>query len=280
MTVWNIITDLTKLLSVCFIEQPQAEARLIVCDVLNLSTSRYIAAKNDPITDEDYQKCVDIAGLRLTGRSLASILGYRYFYEDKFIVSDDVLIPRPETEMLVDYLLQQEHSPKQILEIGLGSGCITVSVAKHRPSWSFLAVEISAKAAAIATQNAQNILSDISNIRIVNTDFMSFASNETFDIIVSNPPYIPSNVTKDLLDGKTISDPEIALDGGPDGLDFYRAILSFADSHLSPTGIVVVEHGFDQRNALSELAGWHNLSYSCYRDLAGLDRMSVFKKNK
>lgn len=281
MTISEAAAAITSLLNAPFIETPNIEARIILCHILQWDNRSYILNKNNTIVPDTFEQAVALAQKRLTGRSLAAIIGTQPFYEDTFAVNDDVLIPRPETELLVEHILaNHSDSPLNVLEIGVGSGIITISLAKHRPLWTFTAIDISEAAVSTARQNADIILKNMHNcaINIIQQDFFHYNTAETFDIIVSNPPYIPSAETTRLLESKTISDPRISLDGGADGLDFYRRILTFADTHLRPNGIIAVEHAFDQRQALSELAVSSGYEYRCYKDYAGLDRFSVMQK--
>ncbi|MBR6060439.1 MAG: peptide chain release factor N(5)-glutamine methyltransferase [Spirochaetales bacterium] len=281
MTAADAVEQLTARLSVPFIESPQTEARLIMCHIMQWDSRSYILNKNSTIVQDIFDQAISMAEQRLVGRSLAAILGSQPFCEDTFAVNDDVLIPRPETELLVEHILaNHSDSPINVLEIGVGSGIITISLAKHRPLWTFTAIDISEAAIRTARQNADIILKNTHNcaINIIHQDFFLYSTPETFDIIVSNPPYIPSAETTRLLESKTISDPRIALDGGQDGLDFYRRILTFAETHLRPNGIIAVEHAFDQRQALSELAASSGYEYRCYQDYAGLDRYSEMKR--
>ena len=281
MTISEATAAITSLLNAPFIETPNIEARIILCHILQWDNRSYILNKNSTIVPDIFNQAAAFAHERLTGRSLAAIIGTQPFYEDTFIVNDDVLIPRPETELLVEYILNTRgDTPQNVLEVGVGSGIITISLAKHRPLWTFTAIDISEAAVSTARQNVHSLIGDTHNcaINIIQQDFFQYNTAETFDIIVSNPPYIPTAETTRLLESKTISDPRIALDGGQDGLDFYRRILTFADTHLRPNGIIAVEHAFDQRQALSELAASSGYEYRCYQDYAGLDRYSVMRK--
>ena len=281
MTAADAVEQLTARLSVPFIESPQTEARLIMCHIMQWDSRSYILNKNSTIVQDIFDQAISMAEQRLVGRSLAAILGSQPFCEDTFAVNDDVLIPRPETELLVEHILaNHSDSPINVLEIGVGSGIITISLAKHRPLWTFTAIDISEAAVSTARQNVHSLIGDTHNcaINIIQQDFFHYNTAETFDIIVSNPPYIPTAETTRLLESKTISDPRISLDGGQDGLDFYRRILTFAETHLRPNGIIAVEHAFDQRHPLSELAASSGYEYRCYQDYAGLDRYSEMRK--
>ena len=282
MTISEAAAALTSLLNAPFIETPDTEARIILCHILHWDSRSYILNKNSTIVPNIFEQAVALAQQRLTGRSIAAIIGTQPFYEDTFIVNDNVLIPRPETELLVEHILTtRSDTPQNVLEIGVGSGIITITLAKHRPHWSFTAIDISEAAVQTARQNAEAILGlDYQHncaINIFQQDFFLYSTQETFDIIVSNPPYIPTDETTRLLESKTISDPRISLDGGADGLEFYCRILTFADTHLRENGIICVEHAFDQRVPLANIATAAGYKYECYKDYAGLDRFSEMK---
>lgn len=282
MTISEATAAITSLLNVPFIETPDTEARIILCHILQWDNRSYILNKNSTIVPDIFEQAAALAQERLTGRSLAAIIGTQPFYEDTFTVNDDVLIPRPETELLVEHILaNHSDSPLNVLEIGVGSGIITISLAKHRPLWTFTAIDISEAAVSTARQNVHSLIGDTHNcaINIIQQDFFQYNTAETFDIIVSNPPYIPTAETTRLLESKTISDPRIALDGGQDGLDFYRRILPFAETHLRPNGIICVEHAFDQKEPIANIAAAAGYKCECYQDYAGLDRFSIIKQD-
>ena len=282
MTISEAAAALTSLLNAPFIETPDTEARIILCHILQWDNRSYILNKNSTIVPDIFEQATALAQKRLTGRSLAAIIGTQPFYEDTFIVNDDVLIPRPETELLVEHILNTRgDTPQNVLEIGVGSGIITITAAKHRPHWTFTSIDISEGAVQTARQNVNIILGESHNcaINIIQQDFFLYNTPETFDIIVSNPPYIPTDETTRLLESKTISDPRISLDGGADGLEFYRRILTFADTHLRPNGIICVEHAFDQKAPIANLSAAAGYKCECYQDYAGLDRFSIIKQD-
>jgi len=184
------------------------------------------------------------------GEPFAYVIGEWYFYDETYRVSPDCLIPRPETEHLVEWLIKNLPQNGAFLDLCTGSGCIAISTLAHRKDLTALAVDISEKALEIAKQNAvQNGVSDrISFIQadVLNADFLG---DRKFDVIVSNPPYIRSDVI-DTLSVQVKNEPRIALDGGSDGLDFYRAIAKNYAQALKPGGYLCFEFGMGQGDAV------------------------------
>ncbi len=187
---------------------------------------------------------------RLKGEPMAYILGEVGFREHVFRVTPDVLIPRPETELLVEEALRlvDEATPRKVLDLGTGSGCIGVSIALGRPSAAVLGTDASAEALAVAQENA--LLLGAQNIAFAQSDWFSSIDGVRFDLIVSNPPYIAAEDPH--LPGLAFEPPG-ALVGGADGLSCLRTIIANAPGHLEIGGVLIVEHGFDQQAAVKEM---------------------------
>ena len=212
----------------------------------------------------------DNAVKRLEAREpLAYILGEWYFYSEKYKVSPACLIPRPETEHLVDELIASIPKNGRFADLCTGSGCVAISTLVHRPDVTAVAVDISDEALDIAKENA--VLNGVSDrITFVKADVLIYDSlNGTkFDCIASNPPYVVTEVI-DTLEPEVLCEPRIALDGGRDGLDFYRVIFDRYKNNLNDNGCIVCEIGYDQGGVLSEL-------YGCRikKDYSGNDRVA------
>ena len=204
---------------------------------------------------------------RISGEPVAYITGEKEFYGRDFHVKKGVLIPRPDTEILIEEILRTKKSGR-ILDIGTGSGIIAITLAIELIGSKVYAVDISDVAIETAGKNAKALKADVDIIRsnlFENVD-------GRFDIIVSNPPYIATEVMKGLEVFKT--EPETALDGGSDGLDFYRKIITEAFEHLNHGGLLAFEIGYDQGKAVSELMKVNNYSDVIIRkDLGGNDRV-------
>lgn len=218
-------------------------------------------------SEDEYKKAVK----RLSeGEPLAYIIGKWYFYGEEYKVSPDCLIPRPETEHLVDEIIKTAPKNAFIADLCTGSGCIVISALKHRPDLKAIAVDISKKALDLAQENAKsNGVFD--RIKFICADILNedALENNSFDIIVSNPPYIARNVIP-TLSKEVLCEPVIALDGGEDGLDFYRRIFEFYVSHVKAGGKIICEIGYDQADALRNAYGCKIL-----KDYSGNDRIAI-----
>lgn len=205
------------------------------------------------------------------------IIGYVYFYGHKFIVNDQVLIPRFETEELVVnvLMLYDEYFPNQkidLVDIGTGSGCLAVTLKKEEEdNFTVTATDISNEALIVAKQNADNLKVDVTFLQ---GDMLTPVLDRQFDIIVSNPPYIPTEEKVDdiIFD----NEPHVALFGGEDGLKFYRQILNNAASIMKPKSIIAFEHGYDKAEQLRMIAksNFPNAKIYTLKDMQNLDRMT------
>lgn len=207
------------------------------------------------------------------GRPLAYIIKEEAFYDLVFYVDERVLIPRPDTERLVEKVLAFLPKSGHILDLGTGSGCIPITVLKHRPDAAGKALDLSPDALCVAKKNADLVGVD-DRLTFVQGDMTKNPfGEERFDAIISNPPYIPR---EDIKKYPSLSyEPQMALDGGVDGLDFYRAILSLYRENLKEGGGFFFEIGFDQGDAMRSLA--KTLDYTCeiYKDYGKNDRVAV-----
>lgn len=213
---------------------------------------------------------------RKEGIPIAYILGYKEFWSMSFKVTPDVLIPRPETELLVEQAISACSHLKQptILELGTGSGAIAIALGKELPDAKITATDISDSALNIARENAHN--NQIKNIEFTHSDWFSNVRRR-FDIIVSNPPYI--DLGDPHLNHEIRFEPMLALVSGIDGLDDIRTILSNADSHLKEQGKLLLEHGYNQGKQLRKLMTKTGL-VDCHtiKDYSSNDRISEGKK--
>lgn len=203
------------------------------------------------------------------------ILGKKEFMKMTFFVNEDVLIPRADTEILVEEVLELSKDKDKVLELCTGSGVIAISLAKYGEGLSITATDISEKALEVAKENAKNLLEN-SQIKFIKSDMFENI-NGKFDIIVSNPPYIKRDVIKEYL---LEYEPHLALDGGEDGLDFYKTIVDNAYKYLNPNGIIALEIGYDQREEVVDLIE-KSKKYKdvyCKKDLFGNSRVIVCKR--
>ena len=249
MTLKILNLQLIQELKECsFVENPTMEARLILSWLLKKSLSSFLLLSQEMCIDYEIEKsAVAAVNERKKGRSVAAILGFRDFYDLRFEVNDNVLIPRPETEFLVEYVLNLNIDKKiRVLDVGAGSGTICVTIAKHKPTWNIDAVEVSEEAVENLKRNIE--INNV-NVNVVEKDFFKFEPARSYDLILSNPPYIPTEDVTQLLKRHDADDPVLALDGGADGLIFYRELKSFAEKFLEKDGLLIMEHGFDQKEA-------------------------------
>lgn len=242
--------------------------------VLRVPRSWLIAHDTDPLSPEHVQAYRQAEARRLAGEPMAYILGRREFMGHDFQVSPAVLIPRPETELLVETAIKllQGREGAEVLDLGTGSGAIAVSIALACPPARVAATDLSADALRVAGQNAQALGASIELHR--GSWYQALPPGKVFDLIVSNPPYIPVD-DPHLMQGDLRFEPAMALCDGRDGLDAYREIVAGAPAHLRPGGSLYVEHGWDQSGPVCELlrqAGFHKVH--SLPDLAGILRVS------
>lgn len=201
-----------------------------------------------------------------SGEFLQHILGYEYFYGRKFIVNKNTLIPRPETEFLVEEVLK--FNPKSVLDIGTGTGCIAITISKEL-GIRVDAIDLSDKAIEVAKRNSLNNSADV---RFFNVDIKRYTGK--YDLIVSNPPYIETGVLQKLDVYR--NEPTLALDGGEDGLKVYRVIFEKVDELLKEKGVLALEIGYNQKEAVLELS--EDIGFSSRvvkKDLSGRDRYFI-----
>jgi release factor glutamine methyltransferase len=258
---------------------PQRETAMLLERILHMSRAS-IAAHSERFIDAQQEHLARAwIQRRVAGEPMAYILGEREFYGVKLIVTPDVLIPRPETETLVEQALarlSRQYAPNsaRVLDLGTGSGAIAISLAEQRPALDIVATDISVKALAVAKENARRLGVQIS---FIESDWFSALENERFDLIVSNPPYV-AHGDPHLTQGDLRFEPIGALtDNAPDqrGLACIRHIIEDAPKHLNGEGWLLFEHGYDQADACRELLAARGfVELMCAYDLAGIPRVS------
>ena len=250
------------------------DAKLLVGHALGFDALALATREGELVSRLLSSGVTDLMKRRLTGESVARIIGHREFYGLDFELSAATLEPRPDTELLVDLALGILPEGGRLLDMGTGTGCIPISVLVNRPDGFGVATDINPLALEMAGRNAaRHGVSDRLEVRQGDW-FGALAAGDRFDLILSNPPYISSDVVETLSDEVKKFDPRLALDGGPDGLAPYRIIAAEAGQWLKPGGQVMVEIGYDQGAAVSalfEAAGFGRVSV--HQDLGGLDRV-------
>ena len=230
-----------------------------------------IAHDRDTLTPEQHATLQALIERRCQGEPVAYIVGRREFYGREFKVGPGVLIPRPETEHLVEATLKRAPQNARVLDIGTGSGCIAITLKLERPDFNVAAVDVSTAALNIARANAGELNAEV---EFIESDLFSALDGRPFDLIVSNPPYIPE-ADAHLSQGDLRFEPGNALASGPDGLDAIRLIVEQVKAHLAPGGWLLFEHGYDQGGAVQALlkaAGYAEVFLE--QDLAGQPRVS------
>jgi len=264
------------------IDNPRLEARLLAANVLGLTPAQ-VFARADQNIDDDGRSAFDAAvALRCAGAPLAHITGSREFWSLDFHVSAATLIPRPDTETLVDLAIDLHKSrphPDSVLDLGTGSGCLLLALLTCFPEAKGTGIDVSLDACRIARQNAHGLGLE-KRAEIVNASWSSGIAS-SYDLIVSNPPYIPSADIAGLDREVREYEPLMALDGGADGLDAYRALLPLCASALKKSGVLIVEIGIGQSADVSHVAEIAGLSPGpSRRDLGGIERaLSFYKKS-
>ena len=250
------------------------DARVLLQQVLGVGHAYLIAHPRRALLEDESDRFVALTKRRRAGQPVAYLIGWREFYGRRFQVDPTVLIPRPETELLVDCALQRIDSTgtTKILDLGTGSGNVALTLAGERPGIEVVATEISRAALVTARANARDL--GIAHVPLLHGDWFAPVAGRHFDLIVSNPPYIAEGDAH-LTQGDVGFEPRSALIAGRDGLESIRHIVTTAQRFLRPGGWLLFEHGYDQGARCAELlnaAGYADAFLA--RDLAGLARVS------
>ena len=249
------------------------ENRILLCEATGLSRVQLITQGDRALTPDEASRLDDLVARRLRGEPIAYIVGRREFFGLAFRVGPAVLIPRPDTELIVELSLERlpDNAPR-LLDMGTGSGAIAVAVAHTRPDADVTALDVSPDALAVAQANAA---ANGARVRFLESSwFDALAAGETFDVIASNPPYIAAG-DEHLAQGDLRFEPVGALTDHADGLSALRIIIQGSPRHLAPGGWLLLEHGYDQAAAVRALladAGFTDVQ--SWRDLAGIERVS------
>ena len=269
------LNEIINILQAANIDEASVKARIILREVANMSVEDMLLDRD--VKDE--QKVLDFARkMAQTKAPLQHLLGYWYFMGEKFIVSENTLVPREETEFLVNCAIEKINKIKketvQILDIGTGSGCIACMIAKNAPQAEVLGVDVSSDALQVALENAQK-LDLIKKVVFRKSDiFSALREGEKFDIIVSNPPYISENDYNNL--DKLVKDfePKSALLADDGGLEFYKKIICNAKKYLNKGGYLIFECGYNQADEICKLFEKNNFTPSdVICDMAGIKRV-------
>jgi release factor glutamine methyltransferase len=255
-------------------DTPRLDAELLMGMVLRRPRSFIIAHGEDVLDREQAARFEALVRRRFSGEPIAYISGIREFWSMPLRVTRHVLIPRPETELLVEKALDRTPDEEgiRVLDLGSGSGAIALAIAKERPKAEVIGVDNSLEAIRIAKLNATVL--KIGNVRFLESNWFDAVRGEKFHTVVSNPPYV-INRDEYLMAGDLRFEPQDALAGGDDGLECIRAIIDRAHNYIVRQGWMLLEHGADQRRAVNRLLeAQRYYDICCYQDLAGLDRVT------
>lgn len=247
------------------------DQRILVCHALGISRTAMITQSERALTAEEAARVSGLLQRRLEGEPVAYIVGRREFFGLDFETTPAVLIPRPDTELLVELALARLPPRGKVLDMGTGSGAIAVAIAHSRPEADVTALDVSEEALAVAARNAQR---NRARVRFLHSDWFGAVAGERFDLIVSNPPYIADG-DRHLSEGDLRFEPSGALTDFADGLSALRIIVAGASSRLAAGSWLLMEHGYDQALAVRGLlsaAGYTDVQ--SWQDLAGIERVS------
>lgn len=279
MTIREAINKATIKLKMNNIDSPKLKARLLMQFILNQTRQYLMVYDEKKLTQEQEKKYIEAVEQLIEGIPLQHITHRQEFMKMDFYVNSNVLIPRPDTEVLVEEVIQiaKKINAKKILDLCTGSGAIAVSLAKHIENSQITATDISREALKIAELNAKRHQVD-KQIVFLQSNLFEDLPNEKYDIIVSNPPYIKREIIK-TLEQEVQKEPHIALDGGNDGLDFYRKIIKQSYEFLKYRGYLCLEIGYDQKIDVIELIEQEEKYMDTYgkKDLYGNDRVIITK---
>ena len=265
------------------IENAETDVRIILKKVLSFSETDFLLNKNNEISSDEVALINSMISKRLSGIPVQYIIGEWDFYGSTFKVNENVLIPRPETEILceyvIDYLDGKAHPV--VADLCAGSGCIGITVKKHKKDAQVIMIEKSCEAAEVCKDNITGILSG-DGAQLINGDIFDLEKFKTlplFDVIVSNPPYIKTAEIP-TLQSEVLREPEMALDGGEDGLIFYRLIVEKWIDHLSCDGLFAFECGEEQADDIRYMLQNKEFEVRIIKDYNDIDRFVIGKRRK
>lgn len=249
---------------------PDVDIQVLLCHVLECNPTRLMTAPEAELTEMQWQQFAELVARRKQGEPVAHLTGSRGFWSLDLNVDNSTLIPRPDTELLVSLCLPKLENGMTAVDLGTGTGAIALSLASEKPGVHFVATDLKFAALKLAQKNADR--HELDNVRFVQMSWLGGFQPHSFDLIVSNPPYIRAD-DPHLLMGDVRFEPRSALVSGADGLDDIRRIAEQAIDCLRPGGWLLVEHGYDQSQRVQDclaLAGFEHIS--AHQDFGGQDR--------
>lgn len=253
------------------------ENRILLCHALRLPRVALITQSERVLTAEETSTLNALVQRRLDGEPIAYIVGEREFFGLPFKVTPSVLIPRPDTELIVELALERALQGQRLLDMGTGSGAIAVAIAHTRPDLEVTALDVSEDALEIARANAA---ANAAQVRFLRSDWYAALGEERFHLVVSNPPYIVAG-DRHLSEGDLRFEPVDALTDHADGLSDIRTIVDGAAAHLEQDGWLLLEHGYDQAEAVRALLSARGfVEVQSWRDLAGIERVTGGRRGR
>ena len=262
-----------KVLEDAKVPEAALDARLLLEFVCDTNRNTLLVHGDREVTDAEAAKYEEVLAVRAKRIPIQQIMGVQEFMGLEFAVNEHVLIPRQDTEILVEEVLKHIHDGMRVLDMCTGSGCILVSLMHYSNDCSGVGADLSTEALRVARSNAEKLLSAEKSVEFIQSDLFEQITGK-FEIIVSNPPYIRPDVIETLMPEVRDHEPMMALDGGADGLDFYREIVSGSKEYLAGGGMLFFEIGYDQGEdvkTLMEQSGF--VEVNVVQDYAGLDRV-------
>ena len=278
MSVSVTISDLRKKIVsrlLTYSDSPQIDAELILMYVLHKTRAQLLMVLNDPIDEKTLKNSDNLVSRRCQGEPIAYLTGHQPFWTMDLIVTKDTLIPRPETECLIEWVLKHfsVENNLTVADLGTGTGAIAIALALEKPRWEMDATDLSSDALTIAKKNAETY--DIKNITFYEGDWCDALPNKKYDVIISNPPYIAEH---DAHLEKLQFEPQSALISGMNGLNAIEKIVHQAPFFLKQNGTLIIEHGFDQAESVKTIfnrAGFKAIEN--HLDLGGNTRFTTGK---
>ena len=258
-------------------DSPRLDAEILLCRTIDMPRSYLFAHPEDELDELTEERFDGVLERRIGGEPMAYIVGTKEFWSHELQVSPATLVPRPETELLVELALREipRKAEWQVLDLGTGSGAIAIAIAGERRMCEVTAVDISEDTLAVARENVRTLA--LGNVELAHGSWIEPVRDRCFNVIVSNPPYVRSD-DKALF--KLQHEPQSALAAGLDGLDAIRTLAAECGAILAEDGVLLMEHGAEQPEAVAELLeehGWSDIC--CHNDLAGLPRVTVARQS-
>ena len=280
MNYQQILNKASNQLQLKNLHSPKLDSELILAKTLNVCREEILLNLNKKICKSDLNRFNYYLNMRSNHKPIAHIVNYKYFWKYNFFVDRNVLIPRPETELIIEKIIEilPLSSNKNILDIGTGSGCIAISLIKERPDCRITAIDKSKKALKVAKKNAE-MHQVRKKVNFINIDVDKYFASK-YDLIVSNPPYIKHSELISLDKDVKLNEPKLALSGGSSGLEIFFKVINKCKIILKNNGKLFLEIGHKQGKELSKYLNLNGFNQTkIYKDLSGKDRCLVSTKN-